>query len=201
VQYINVRIVAIDAGDTGRLLCKLWANIGSHSTSDAPSDIQGASVVLLGSARGTTPGEVDAGLAGKIVIDCSSASNAQAFREHSSRAEALAEQHPGARIVKALNAISVGALEFVAHQKGPEIHEVFTSAFYCGDDAEAKSIVASLISEINLDPIDCGPLSNAVLLDGLGVLEQYLGAHVFRSLFAITVVRKPADRSPLDRWM
>lgn len=134
-----MRIVAIGAGDTGRLLCKLWAHSGGHSTSDAPSDIQGASVVLLGSARGTTPGEVDAGLAGKIVIDCSSASNAQALREHSSRAEAVAEQHPGARIVKALNAISVGALEFVAHQKGPEIHEVFTSGFYCATMLKRKA--------------------------------------------------------------
>jgi len=196
-----VRIVAIGAGDTGRLLCELWADHGGHSTSDAPSDIQGASVVLLGSAQGTMPDEVDAVMAGKIVIDCSSASNVQALREHSSRSEALAEKYPGARIVKALNAISVGALEFVAHQKGPEIHEVFTSGFYCGDDAEAKSIVASLISEINLDPIDCGPLSNAVLLDGLGMLGQYLGANVFSSSFAITVVRKPADRSPLDRSM
>jgi 8-hydroxy-5-deazaflavin:NADPH oxidoreductase len=118
-----------------------------------------------------------------------------------SRAETLAQIYPDARIVKAFNAITVDALALVVSHSGPEIGTVYTSGFYCGDDAEAKRVVASLSAEINPDPIDCGPLSNAILLESLGLLGAYFEAHVFDSVFALSVVRPPIDRSPLDRWM
>lgn len=37
--------------------------------------------------------------------------------------------------------------------------------FYCGDDSEAKKVVAELISQVGFRPVDCGPLKAARVLD------------------------------------
>ncbi|MBS7611109.1 NADPH-dependent F420 reductase [Candidatus Bathyarchaeota archaeon] len=44
------------------------------------------------------------------------------------------------------------------------------SILLCGDSMEAKKKVVNLINEMGGEPVDCGPLSNAVLLEALGVL-------------------------------
>jgi len=47
--------------------------------------------------------------------------------------------------------------------------------FYCGDDAEAKSIVERLIRDIGFEPIDAGPLKVARYLEPLAMLMIHLG--------------------------
>jgi predicted dinucleotide-binding enzyme len=42
--------------------------------------------------------------------------------------------------------------------------------FFCGEDGEAKAVVARLGAEIGFDMVDAGPLSNARLLETLTVL-------------------------------
>ena len=37
--------------------------------------------------------------------------------------------------------------------------------FYCGDDESSKATVRSLIADLGLRPVDCGPLSAARALD------------------------------------
>ena len=44
------------------------------------------------------------------------------------------------------------------------------SMFYCGDDEEAKAAVKYLIEATGMDPIDCGPLNSARLLEPMAVL-------------------------------
>ncbi len=44
------------------------------------------------------------------------------------------------------------------------------SILLCGDSMEAKKKVVNLIDEMGGEPVDCGPLSNAFLLEALGVL-------------------------------
>lgn len=192
-------LVSVNAGEKGHYLCELWARVGHHMTSDTPTDLDDASVVLFG---GSDPKELQAlspRLAGKIIIDCSNPSDVNTLRAQPSMAETLAKAIPEVQVVKALNAITVDALATIATHGAPKIGTVYASEFYCGDDDEAKRVVAGLLSEINLDPIDCGPLSNAILLEGLGVLERYLEASAFGPSFVLTVLRPETDRSPLDR--
>jgi hypothetical protein len=42
--------------------------------------------------------------------------------------------------------------------------------FYCGDDGEAKQILARLATELGFDPADAGPLSQARLLEPFALL-------------------------------
>jgi 8-hydroxy-5-deazaflavin:NADPH oxidoreductase len=191
-------IVTIDAGEKGRLLCDIWSRSGHHSTSASEDGLADAFVVLFGGFNLEQIIDTGISLAGKIIIDCGNPPDAM-VQSRVSRAEALAQAYPDAQIVKAFNTISVEATAFVLKHGGVEIGSVYTSGFYCGDNDEAKAVVAGLISEAKLDPIDCGPLANARLLESIGQLESYLSANVFDSWFAITVVRDATDRSPLDR--
>ena len=42
--------------------------------------------------------------------------------------------------------------------------------FYCGDDANAKSIAARLASDLGFDPVDAGPLTRSRMLESLALL-------------------------------
>ena len=44
------------------------------------------------------------------------------------------------------------------------------SMFLCGDDAEAKKVVAGLAAELDFEPVDCGPLNMARSLEQLALL-------------------------------
>ena len=42
--------------------------------------------------------------------------------------------------------------------------------FYCGDDARAKQTAAQLAADLDFDPVDAGPLTQARLLEPLALL-------------------------------
>ena len=44
------------------------------------------------------------------------------------------------------------------------------SAFYCGNDPAAKASVASLLRDLDLDPVDAGPLTSARYIEPAGML-------------------------------
>jgi len=56
---------------------------------------------------------------------------------------------------------------------------IVRDCFYCGDDSEAKRIVAELINQVGFRPVDCGPLKAARILDLMVPLmidlDRYLG--------------------------
>ncbi len=110
-------------------------------------------------------------LAGKTIIDVS---NPVDFRNlqiqvgnETSGAEEIAGLAPDASVVKALNAIHA---EVIVE---PEFDDDRPPVFYCGDDEDAKSIVAELIEDCGLDAIDSGPLKAARYLEPMaGLLVQ-----------------------------
>jgi predicted dinucleotide-binding enzyme len=111
-------------------------------------------------------------LTGKVVIDCGNPLTADfmglTVGFTTSAAEQLAAMVPGAKVVKAFNhnlSAALGALE------GTPSGE---AGFYCGDDASAKALVATLIGQVGLNPIDAGPLTNARYLEPLAQLEIQL---------------------------
>lgn len=112
---------------------------------------------------------------GKIVVDCTNpmimgdpAELAIGFT--TSAAEQIAKMIPAARVVKAYNTT------FAQHiANGPYFGPNDASMFYCGDDADAKASVARLIEATGFEPVDCGPLNSARLLEPIAVLMVRLG--------------------------
>lgn len=110
-------------------------------------------------------------LAGKIVIDCTNPlaldymSNTLGHTTSSS--EEIAKLIPQASVVKAFNTIFADVMQpgkqtFTGHRG---------TGFYCGDDAEAKKIVAQLIDDAGFEPVDAGELKNARYLEPMAQLN------------------------------
>jgi predicted dinucleotide-binding enzyme len=109
-------------------------------------------------------------LAGKVVIDCTNAVKrgpdgmTLEFGHTTSSGEQVQHKLPKARVVRSFNAQGAENLA------NPVYGGVAASNFYCGDDAEAKRVVAQLIAEVGFEPIDAGPLTSARLLEPLMLL-------------------------------
>ena len=112
---------------------------------------------------------------GKIVVDCTNplipGEWADLAMGHTtSAAEQIAKMIPEATLVKAYNTAFTGLIE-----NGPYFGPNDASMFYCGDDQAAKASVAKLIEATGFDPIDCGPLSSARMLEPMAALLVRLG--------------------------
>ena len=70
---------------------------------------------------------------------------------------------PGARVVAAFKATFWETLLEPVSPQAQTVRDVF----YVGDDETDKEIVAGLIADLGFQPIDCGPLRNARVLDGM----------------------------------
>lgn len=98
-------------------------------------------------------------LSGKVVVTCSLPMNdddtALVVAHTSSGAEELAKRVPGARVVSAFGTVPsevlFGVFEAREGGAGP-------SLVYCGDDADANAVAASLIRDAGFEPVDAGPL-------------------------------------------
>lgn len=206
-----MRIVAVNAGDKTHLLLERWEANGHHTAATslealvARKESIDAEVILL-DLEGASALD-GAGLArhldGKTIIDCSNVTSVNELRSGAtSIAEDLARDCPSASVVKALNVISFAALRDILKHGGAETRQGYISGYYCGDDEKARRTVAALIEEAQLDPTDCGALSNATLLEALGLLAHHLEKHAaFGPHFTINVIRAHGDSSPLDHWM
>jgi 8-hydroxy-5-deazaflavin:NADPH oxidoreductase len=111
-------------------------------------------------------GELD----GKVVIDCTNAvergpGGAQLKYGHTtSSAEQLQARIPKAHVVRSFNAQGAENLA------NPVYGGVPASNFYCGDNADAKRVVAQLVADIGFEPVDAGPLASARFLEPLMLL-------------------------------
>ena len=98
-------------------------------------------------------------LAGKVLITCSLPMNATdtalVVGGGSSGAEELAKKARRSRVVAAFGTIPSEVLfsVFAARRKARR-----PSLVYCGDDRNAKRVVATLIRDVGFDPVDAGPL-------------------------------------------
>jgi predicted dinucleotide-binding enzyme len=141
--------------------------------------------------------------AGKVVIDANNPYRRGAasypVQPAPSLAERIAAAAPDALLVKAFNVIRADTLGFVLSKHRSKIGGQYFSVFLCGNDAAARNVVASLIEELRLDPVDCGDLGQAHHLEVLAGLSLYLFENRFGSSFAINVVHS-RESSPLD-WM
>jgi NADPH-dependent F420 reductase len=123
-------------------------------------------VVLLAVRWDAVPEALKAAqsLDGKILIDCTNPMTSDWMRLveglTTSGAEKIQSLVPGAQVVKAFNHVYAQII-----QSSPLFGSQNASVFYCGDNADAKECVASLIEDAGFDPVDSGPLQNARYLE------------------------------------
>ena len=107
-------------------------------------------------------------LTGKIVIDCNNPLlpdlSGLTVGHTDSCGERVARWAKGARVVKALNTTGSG------NMLDPRYDHEALSMFVCGDDADAKKVVAGLVAELGFEPVDAWPLTQARYLEPLAML-------------------------------
>jgi 8-hydroxy-5-deazaflavin:NADPH oxidoreductase len=109
---------------------------------------------------------------GAVLIDCSNPLTPDLggllVGHTDSAAEQIARLAPTARVVKSFNTSSVATLA------DPRYDDLEATQFYCGDDVDAKRVVAELIDQLGMEPVDAGPLSNARYLEATAMLYIHL---------------------------
>ena len=133
-------------------------------------------------------------LAGKVLIDTNNPLKADlsGLKELGGRsaAEVIQQLHPETRVVKAFN--TVGA----AYLGRARVGDADAGGFYCGDDAGARAVVAELVGQTGLVPVDCGPLRNARYLEAMAMLWINMAfGHRRGERFAFALLTEAASRT------
>jgi len=189
----QTKIAILGAGNVGGALGRLWAGKGhvvTFGTPNANSDKMAKLLRTIPGARAAANRDAAASadavvlcvpwpaaqeaiqsagdLAGKIVIDASNPLandlSGLVVGLTTSAAEQIAGWAPGARVVKAFN--TIGSMNYGNARFGSQRAD----GFYCGDDQAAKDVVKQLIEDIDMEPVDVGPLRNARLLEPMAML-------------------------------
>ena len=149
----------------------LLAEVGHGVRAEAPAAAgASAELVLLAVPWSAAGGSVAAlgDLEDRILVDCTNPLLPEAagldIRGGVSGAERLRERARGGRLVKAFNTTGAG------NMADADYGDRRLSMPLCGDDRKAKDRVARLARDIGFEPLDCGPLSAAILLEHLALL-------------------------------
>jgi len=102
----------------------------------------------------------------------------------SSAAEQLQSWVPDARVVKAFNWVGSASMVKPAFPSGP------AAGFLCGDDEDAKALVAGVLRDFGWDPVDMGALIAARGLEPMVLNWMAYGTSTGHWDHAFTVVRK-----------
>jgi predicted dinucleotide-binding enzyme len=114
-------------------------------------------------------------LAGKVVVDITNPVNTETFdslvvpADGSATAE-IAAALPQSRVVKAFNT------NFAATLAAGTVGDQPTTVLIAGDDADAKSLLADVVTAGGLRAVDAGSLRRARELEALGFLQIGLAA-------------------------
>jgi 8-hydroxy-5-deazaflavin:NADPH oxidoreductase len=209
----HMKIGILGSGNMGGGLGKLWAKAGHQvmfSYSRDEGKLQQLALSAGGNAKAGTPLEAVSqsdvillsvwmpdlaaavraagSLDGKVVITCISGLQPDfsgqtiglATNLEISVAETLQKLTPNAKVVEAFNTTFAEIIAADSRQFGNDR----PSVFYCGDDDEAKKIVAGLIEDCDYQAIDAGKLQVARSLETLAsAWVQFAAAsHFFPNL-------------------
>jgi 8-hydroxy-5-deazaflavin:NADPH oxidoreductase len=171
----------IGTGNMGQAIAGIVAKGGNGveliGQSDAGTQVTGDVVVLavpypavsdVLAARGES-------LAGKVVVDITNPLDFATFDSlvvpaDSSAAAEIAAALPRSRVLKAFNTTFAGTL--AAGTVGP----LTTTVLIAGDDADAKALLAGIVTAGGLRAVDAGSLRRARELESLGFLQLTLAA-------------------------
>jgi 8-hydroxy-5-deazaflavin:NADPH oxidoreductase len=145
-------------------LAALAAELGGRAVS--PREAVEASEVVLFSVPWRLIDDVleqTGSLDGRIVIDTTNQFGAGGWEDLGGRtaAQVNAARMPGARYTKAFNTMTSGFQAESAGRTGPDR----VVMFLCGDDEEAKRVVAGLIDDAGFTPIDMGGTGDAAPME------------------------------------
>jgi NADPH-dependent F420 reductase len=149
---------------------------GARAAADNNEAVQGADAVVLAVPHGAVAQlatDLGAALDGKVVIDATNPLNdtySDLTTSGVSAAETLQQQVPGAKVVKALNTVLAGRYSAPSEAGTP------LDAFFAGDDAQAKAVVAELVASLGLRPVDLGGLRMARTLEEMAFANISLNA-------------------------
>jgi hypothetical protein len=174
-----MRIGVIGSGRVGSALAATWTarehDVAVSTRDTVAQTAAGAEVVVLALPAAAAPEALaQAGpLDGIVLLDATNnLSGGPAGLE-------IAALAPGARYVKAFNTVFATFM----HDTPPSTP---ASLVYCGDDAAAKAVVASLIEDAGFEPVDAGGADQTPLVEALAHLviglayRQGRGAFVYR---------------------
>ncbi len=210
-----MKIAVIGVGNVGAVLSRRWAQNGHQiflGVRDPHSEkVQKLLKTTLDNAQATsvveavaasevvvlaTPWEATAqiiaaagDLSGKIVVDCTNPIKPNldglSIGLDNSAGELVAQWAKGAQVVKAFNSTGAGNMANPVYAAGR------VTMYICGNEAEAKKVVAGLANELGFEAIDTGDLTMSRYLEPLAMVwiklayVQGLGAD-----FALNVVRR-----------
>ena len=171
----------IGTGNMGQALAGL-ADKGGHTVqllgrSDADTEVTGDIAVLAVPYPAVSDVIASRGqsLAGKVVVDITNPLNFETFDSlavpaDSSAAAEIAAALPHSSVLKAFNTNFAGTLA------AGTVGSLTTTVLIAGDDADAKSTLAGVITSGGLNAIDVGALKRARKLEALGFLQISLAA-------------------------
>jgi NADPH-dependent F420 reductase len=172
----------LGTGNMGQAIASVAAK-GGHSVqqlgvNDLDTAVSGDIVVLAVPYPAVSEVIAQRGeqLAGKIVVDITNPLNFETFDSlvvpaDSSAAAEIAAALPDSRVLKAVNSTFAGTLG--AGTVGP----LTTTVLIAGDDADAKSTLADVVTSGGLNAIDAGALKRARELEAVGFLQLTLAAN------------------------
>lgn len=108
-------------------------------------------------------------LSGKVLVDCTNPVGpglTHGLRSERSGSEAVQALVPAARVVKAFSIYGFENLENASYPA----RDAKPAMLFCGDDAQAKTAVARLITDVGFDPVDVGGLVQALHLEHMTLL-------------------------------
>lgn len=191
-----MKIGVVGSGNMGGGLGKIWAKAGHHVIFSYSRDESKLRQLATEAGENATVGTPEAAVAqsdvvmlavwvpslaavfestgslnGKIIITCVSGLQPDftgntigiATDLKTSVAEMIQQFAPKAKVVEAFNITFAEVIAAESRQFGSDR----PSIFYCGDDAEAKTIVAGLIEECGYTAVDAGDLIVARSLETL----------------------------------
>jgi NADPH-dependent F420 reductase len=172
----------IGTGTMGQAIAAVIGRSGGNSVeligqADADRPVTGDVVVLAvpyGAVAGIVAERGDQ-LAGKVVVDITNPVDFETFDSlvvpaDGSAAAEIAAALPKSRVVKAFNTTFAATL--ISGSVGGQA----TTVLLAGDDADAKSLLAGIVTAGGLRAVDAGSLARARELEALGFLQITLAA-------------------------
>jgi hypothetical protein len=159
----NMKIGVIGSGRVGSALAGTWSERGHEvvvSSRATVAQTAAASQIVVLAIPAVAAADALGGigdLEGKVFVDATNnVSGGPAGLE-------IAALAPGTRYVKAFNSV----FSTFMHETPPDPP---ASLVYCGDDADAKTIVAQLIADAGFEPVDAGGAECTPLVEGFAKL-------------------------------
>lgn len=153
--------VVLSARRGPHALLEIVAGLGPRASADTVQEVAQLELVMLAVPWLQVPSALE-GLpnwAGRILVDTTNPFTqlepelVLADLGGTGASEIVAAHAPGARVVKAFNAIRMAH-----YDKGPRFHDGKRAIFVSGDDKDAKAVVIRLVDEFGYASVDLGGL-------------------------------------------